>query len=375
MNILLLGPRSQKMLKNLRLESLGKFLKKKNNNIFYSDKKINLNYLKKNSINFIISNGYKFKISKNICKIYKHKCINLHNALLPHSRGVGVNLFCLIKGLKTGVTIHEIDEKFDEGNIILKKEISFNKNETYRTFYLRLLEETNLLFIKNWDKIKKNKIKTIKQNKKNIDFTTRSRTETLLEYFDNSYDIPIKKILKFKETFLNNEKFFEGYNNLIKLKTFNYKYTKNLLNIFNSARIRNFFYKRNKIKIDEHIKFLRNNFDTHKSKIYLAFLKYSNQPFGFIRYDTIEKNHFEISLAVQPKYYGKGLGTKMMGASLRKIKKLGQNKITAVVKKNNERSWKSFIKNDFRILENSKAIKTKTKNRVNHNKEYVLIYN
>ena len=78
---------------------------------------------------------------------------------------------------------------------------------------------------------------------------------------------------------------------------------------------------------------------------------------------------------MQPKYYGKGLGTKMMGASLRKIKKLGQNKITAVVKKNNERSWKSFIRNDFRILDNSKAIKTKTKNRVNHNKDYVLIYN
>ena len=72
----------------------------------------------------------------------------MHNALLPHSRGVGVNLFCLIKGLKTGVTIHEIDENFDEGNIILKKEISFIKNETSRTFYLRLLEETNFYLLK-----------------------------------------------------------------------------------------------------------------------------------------------------------------------------------------------------------------------------------
>ena len=37
---------------------------------------------------------------QNICKIYKHKCINLHNALLPHSRGVGVKSFLFNKRFK-----------------------------------------------------------------------------------------------------------------------------------------------------------------------------------------------------------------------------------------------------------------------------------
>ena len=37
--------------------------------------------------------------------------------LIATLKRCSVNLFCLIKGLKTGVTIHEIDEKFDEGNI------------------------------------------------------------------------------------------------------------------------------------------------------------------------------------------------------------------------------------------------------------------
>ena len=40
MNILLLGPRSQKMLKNLRLESLGKFLKKNSIKILAEEKMI-----------------------------------------------------------------------------------------------------------------------------------------------------------------------------------------------------------------------------------------------------------------------------------------------------------------------------------------------
>ena len=164
-------------------------------------------------------------------------------------------------------------------------------------------------------------------------------------------------------------------NDLVKLKIFTYKYTKNLLDIFNSARSRDFFYRKNKIKINEHYQFLKNNFDTKKTLIYLAFLKNSNKPFGYIRYDKMKRNYYEISLAIQPRYYGRGLGSKMMALSLRKVKRLGIKKITAVVKKINERSWKSFLKNDFIIMERNKAEKFETKNKINLKKEYFLIYN
>ena len=43
---------------------------------------------------------------------------------------------------------------WDTGDIILTKKIEPKNNETFRLFYLRLLDETNKLFFKNWKKIK-----------------------------------------------------------------------------------------------------------------------------------------------------------------------------------------------------------------------------
>ena len=210
MNILVLGPFKQKIFHNLRVESIISFLRRKNNNVIHSDKKIDINFTKKNSIEYIISNGYSHKIPLEVTKKFKGKCINLHNALLPHGRGIGVNLFCLIKGLQTGVSIHEIDANWDTGDIILTKKIEPKNNETFRLFYLRLLDETNKLFFKNWKKIKFNKIKKLKQKRKFVDTTTRRRTEHLLEYFGYSYDIPIKENKKIKKIYLNNELFFKN---------------------------------------------------------------------------------------------------------------------------------------------------------------------
>ena len=211
MNILILGPFKQKIFKNYRIEELISFLEKDGNKVFHTDKRINLNYLKKKEIDFIISNGYSYKLSNSIIKKYLNKAINLHNAYLPYGRGIGVNLFCLIKGLPTGISIHHMDYNWDTGPILIRKLITPREKETFRVFYLRLLEETNQIFMKNWKLIKNQKLKKFKQKKIKIDTSTRLRTEYLLEYFNSSYDIQIKDIKKFRDVFLNNEVF---YNNL-----------------------------------------------------------------------------------------------------------------------------------------------------------------
>ncbi len=209
MNILILGPFKQKIFKNYRIEELVSFLKKDGNKVFHTDKRISLNYLKKKEVEFIISNGYSYKISTPIIKKYLNKAINLHNAYLPYGRGIGVNLFCLIKGLPTGISIHYMDDNWDTGPILIRKLINPREKETFRVFYLRLLKETNEIFMKNWKLIKKQKLKKFKQEKIKIDTSTRLRTEYLLEYFNSSYDIQIKDIREFRDIFLNNEVFYK----------------------------------------------------------------------------------------------------------------------------------------------------------------------
>lgn len=212
MKIIILGPIRQRIFKSYRIETLINFLKNDGNTVLHYNKKLSLNFLKKKKIEFIISNGYSFKLDKKIIETYKKKAINLHNAYLPYGRGIGVNLFCLIKNLPTGISIHYMDENWDTGDIIYRKLIRPKYKETYRNFYLRLLYETNQIFMKKWQLIKNSKIKAIKQTKQKIDTTSRLRTEYLLEYFGNSYDLKIKDINTFKKIFLKNEMFIKNLN-------------------------------------------------------------------------------------------------------------------------------------------------------------------
>ena len=77
---------------------------------------------KKNSISFICLAGYMKIISNEIVRKYKKKIINIHPSLLPKFKGL--NTFRRImknEEIKTGCTVHYVNNKLDDGNIISKK--------------------------------------------------------------------------------------------------------------------------------------------------------------------------------------------------------------------------------------------------------------
>ena len=89
-------------------------LKNSNNKILF--------HLKKNSISFICLAGYMKIISNEIVRKYKKKIINIHPSLLPKFKGL--NTFRRImksEEIKTGCTVHYVNNKLDDGNIISKK--------------------------------------------------------------------------------------------------------------------------------------------------------------------------------------------------------------------------------------------------------------
>ena len=62
-------------------------------------------------------------ISNKIIKNFKKKIINIHPSLLPKYKGL--NTFSRMlknKEIKAGCTVHYVDEKLDNGKIIVKKE-------------------------------------------------------------------------------------------------------------------------------------------------------------------------------------------------------------------------------------------------------------
>ena len=84
----------------------------------------------------IVLAGFLLKFPKNIVESYPNEIINIHPALLPKYGGkgmYGMNVHKAIvenKEKETGITIHYVNENYDEGNIIFKKKVTVLVTDT-----------------------------------------------------------------------------------------------------------------------------------------------------------------------------------------------------------------------------------------------------
>ena len=146
-------------------QNLKFFLKQKDFQVIDSKNKINIDYIKQQEFDFIISYKYRFIIADDIVAYMKKKIINLHISLLPWNRGADPNLWSFLKNTPKGITIHYIDDGVDTGDILLQKEFDFNsEKDTLKTTYNFLNKEIVDLFEENYESIFHNLIKPRKQN-------------------------------------------------------------------------------------------------------------------------------------------------------------------------------------------------------------------
>tara|TARA_A100001015_G_scaffold296459_1_gene376752 strand:- start:509 stop:1072 length:564 start_codon:yes stop_codon:yes gene_type:complete len=93
-----------------------------------------LHILKKHKISFICLAGYMKIISKNLILKFRYPIINIHPSLLPKFKGL--NTFSRIlknNEKKTGCTVHIVNDKLDDGNIIIKKIFFISSNDNEKT--------------------------------------------------------------------------------------------------------------------------------------------------------------------------------------------------------------------------------------------------
>ena len=85
-----------------------------------------------NGLDFTVSAGYIHKIPVP-CNT-RFRGINVHPALLPIGRGAWPYPVTILKGLtESGVTIHKITNRFDEGDILLQESFSVTPQDTLDT--------------------------------------------------------------------------------------------------------------------------------------------------------------------------------------------------------------------------------------------------
>lgn len=115
---------------------------------------------------WVISYGYRHILKKQHIESAKNPIINLHISFLPYNRGADPNYWSWVEDTPKGVTIHEIDEGIDTGDIFIQKQVAFDDNETLSSSYNKLKNEIEALFINSFDDIFKGNFKKIKQKGK-----------------------------------------------------------------------------------------------------------------------------------------------------------------------------------------------------------------
>lgn len=108
-----------------RAEKLGIPVRVFNRDDFYKNNTI-IDLLKKIKPDLIVLAGFLWLIPENMIKAFPDKIINIHPALLPKYGGKGMygskvhEAVVANKEKESGITIHYVNERYDEGNIIFQ---------------------------------------------------------------------------------------------------------------------------------------------------------------------------------------------------------------------------------------------------------------
>lgn len=106
-----------------------------NRDAFYKEKLVD-EVLRLNSIDFIVLAGFMWLIPERFVKSYPNKIVNIHPALLPKYGGKGMyghhvhEAIVKNKEKESGITIHWVNEQYDDGAIIHQEKCAISPSDT-----------------------------------------------------------------------------------------------------------------------------------------------------------------------------------------------------------------------------------------------------
>lgn len=134
--------------------------------------------LKELNPDIIIVVAYGKILPNEILKLPKFGCINVHASLLPKYRGAAPIQWAVINGDKeTGVTVMQMDEGLDTGDMLLVKKTAIDENETSEELFDRLSLIGADALIECLDLIEKGNIAPEKQDESKATFTKKITKE------------------------------------------------------------------------------------------------------------------------------------------------------------------------------------------------------
>ena len=113
----------------------------------------------------LISVSYDQIFKKKIIESFDLGIINCHCGALPYYRGRSPINWAIINGEKSfGVTVHYVNEKIDQGDIIVQKKYPIKKKDDFKSLLNLANKKIPSLLLKSINLIRKNNVKLIKQS-------------------------------------------------------------------------------------------------------------------------------------------------------------------------------------------------------------------
>ena len=113
--------------------------------------------IEKSQANIICLAGFMRLLSPWFVKKWENKIINIHPSLLPDFKGAdAVGDAIKAKAKISGCSVHFVNEKMDEGEIILQEKVEISPNDTKETLAAKILIQEHKLYPKALEILCKN---------------------------------------------------------------------------------------------------------------------------------------------------------------------------------------------------------------------------
>lgn len=134
--------------------------------------------LRKFAPDIIALTAYGNILPGNIINLPPLGTINVHGSLLPKYRGAAPVQWALINGeTETGITIMQMDEGIDTGDILLQDRIAVAPTDTAGTLAVKLAALGGAALGKTLDVLRRDKLKPVKQDEKKASFAPLLKKE------------------------------------------------------------------------------------------------------------------------------------------------------------------------------------------------------
>nr|MBU1327807.1 methionyl-tRNA formyltransferase [Candidatus Omnitrophota bacterium] len=160
--------------------------------------KESIEFLKKFNADLFIVASFGQILSKLVLSLPKLYCLNIHASLLPKYRGAAPINWAIANGEKeTGVTIMRMNEKMDEGDVVLKEILPVSEQDNAVTLSEKLSIKGANILLDTIRLIRNNEVEFIAQDHSKATYAPKLKKEDGLINWANSADEICNRIRAF----------------------------------------------------------------------------------------------------------------------------------------------------------------------------------